>query len=60
LPRVRAHVLQITPRCGAQLPRPRPDPTWGLHLLDANVVLGNLVNIVNFETQNWLDERYSH
>ena len=55
-----AHVLQITPRCGAQLPRPRPDPTWGLHLLDANVVLGNLVNIVNFETQNWLDERYSH
>lgn len=55
-----AHVLQITPRGGAQLPRPSPDPTWGLHLLDANVVLGNLVNIVNFETQNWLDERYSH
>jgi hypothetical protein len=55
-----AHVLQITPRDGAQLPTPSPDPTWGLHLLDANVELGNLVSVVNSETQNWLDVRYSH
>jgi hypothetical protein len=55
-----AHVLQITPRDGAQLPTPSPDPTWGLHLLDANIELGNLVSIVDLQTQNWLDERYSH
>jgi hypothetical protein len=55
-----AHVLQITPRDGAQRPTPSPDPTWGLHLLDANVELGNLVSVVNAQTQNWLDQRYSH
>jgi hypothetical protein len=55
-----AHVLQITPRDGAQLPTPSPDATWGLHLLDANVELGNLVDVVDQETQNWIDERSSH
>jgi Protein of unknown function (DUF3089) len=55
-----AHVLEISPRDGAQLPTPSPDPTWGLHLLDANIELGNLVSVVNTQTQNWLDERYSH
>jgi hypothetical protein len=55
-----AHVLQIAPRGGAQLPTPSPDPTWGLHLLDANIELGNLVDVVDQETQNWLDQRYSH
>jgi hypothetical protein len=41
-----AHVLEITPRDGAQIPRPSPNPEWGLHLLDANVALGNLIGIV--------------
>lgn len=41
-----AHVLQITPLAGAQTPTPSPDPTWGLHLLDANVALGDLLTVV--------------
>jgi hypothetical protein len=44
-----ANVLQITPKHGAQTPHPSPDATWGLHLLDANVALGNLVDLVRSE-----------
>jgi hypothetical protein len=55
-----AHVLQITPRDGAQLPTPSPDPTWGLHLLDANVELGNLVSVVRSQAENWIDLETSH
>jgi hypothetical protein len=44
-----AHVLQITPLPGAQTPTPSPDPNWGLHLLDANVELGNLVKLVHVQ-----------
>jgi hypothetical protein len=28
---------------------PSPDPTWGLHLLDANVAQGDLVSLVASE-----------
>jgi hypothetical protein len=42
-------VLQISPRRGAQVATPSPDPTWGLHLVDANVALGNLLTIVRNE-----------
>ena len=45
-----AHVLQITHQGGAQTPTPSPDPTWGLHLVDANIGLGNLLSIVNTES----------
>jgi len=41
-----AHVLQITPVGGAPLLHPVPDATWGLHLVDANIALGNLVSVV--------------
>ncbi len=44
-----AHVLQISPLRGATKPHPSPDPTWGLHLLDANIALGNLISIVHTE-----------
>ena len=44
-----ASVLQITPRDGAPLPHPSPDATWGLHLMDANIGLGNLLDIVKSE-----------
>ncbi len=46
-----AHVLEITARNGAQTPTPAPTPEWGLHLLDANVALGNLVSIVHSESK---------
>jgi hypothetical protein len=41
-----ATVLEITPRDGAPTPNPSPTPGWGLHLLDANIALGNLIGIV--------------
>ena len=36
--------LQVTAaaRRGAARPAPRPERRWGLHLLDANIDLGNL------------------
>ncbi len=42
-----AHVLEITPRSGAPLIHPSPDATWGLHLVDANIALGNLIGVVH-------------
>jgi hypothetical protein len=41
-----AHVLQVTPRAGAPVLTPVPAPTWGLHLVDANLALGQLDAIV--------------
>jgi hypothetical protein len=48
-----ANVLQITPLRGAQKPHPSPDPTWGLHLLDAQIELGNLINMVKTEAATY-------
>jgi Protein of unknown function (DUF3089) len=44
-----ANVLLISPLDGAQNPHPSPTPQWGLHLLDANIALGNLVNVAKSE-----------
>ena len=41
-----AHVLHITDGPGAAHLHAIPDATWGLHLADANIALGNLVSIV--------------
>lgn len=41
-----AHVLQIASLGGAPTLNPVPAPTWGLHLVDANIGLGNLGNLV--------------
>jgi hypothetical protein len=55
-----ADVLQVTALPGAQLPAESLGPVWGLHLLDANVELGNLVSVVADQANNWLDLRYGH
>ena len=44
-------VLRITPLDGAPTPSPSPIPGWGLHLLDGQIGLGNLVGIVHSEAQ---------
>jgi DUF3089 family protein len=44
-----ANVLQIVPVGGAQTIHPSPDSTWGLHLADANIALGNLTALVQTE-----------
>jgi hypothetical protein len=41
-----AHVLKITPLPGAPALKALPDATWGLHLVDANIALGNLTRVV--------------
>ncbi len=40
-----ANVLMVAPRPGAPALHALPDPSWGLHLADANIALGNLVAV---------------
>jgi hypothetical protein len=49
-----ANVLQITPLGGFPTLHPVPDPTWGLHLVDANIALGNLVKLVHRQAHHWV------
>jgi hypothetical protein len=49
-----AHVLQITPRSGAPQLHALPDATWGLHLADANIALGQLTDIVRSQAAAYL------
>jgi hypothetical protein len=41
-----SNTLQITALGGARVLTPSPDATWGLHLSDANLALGNLTDLV--------------
>ena len=41
-----ASVLQVRPLGDAFTTTPIPDATWGVHLIDANVALGDLANLV--------------
>ncbi len=49
-----ATVLMISPLRGAPLPTPSPVAVWGLHLLDAQIALGNLVSDVKTEAAAFL------
>jgi Protein of unknown function (DUF3089) len=55
-----ADVLRVTALRGAQVPKPSPDPTWGLHLLDANLELGNLISVVDVEAHDWWKAEVGH
>ncbi len=44
-----ANVLQLRPVGGARTLPETLGPTWGLHTLDANIALGNLISIVKLE-----------
>jgi hypothetical protein len=52
-----ANVLQVTPQAGAPTPKPSPDPTWGLHLMDGSIALGNLVGVLRLQEQAYLKRR---
>ena len=41
-----AHVLQVTAQPGASNLNAFPDASWGLHLLDATIALGNMTDVV--------------
>jgi hypothetical protein len=49
-----ADVLQVKSRNGAPVLTPLPDPTWGLHLTDANLPLGNLADLVRAQARNYV------
>jgi hypothetical protein len=49
-----AHVLQISAVGGAPTLHAVPDATWGLHLVDANIALGNLTADVSRQAKAWL------
>jgi hypothetical protein len=52
-----ANVLQITALHEAQVATPSPSATWGLHLLDGNIALGNLLEIVSSESSAFAGHR---
>jgi hypothetical protein len=52
-----ANVLMISPIGAARTLTPVPDATWGLHLADGNIALGNLVDDVRAETKAYLKQR---
>ena len=49
-----ADVLQISGVAGAPTLHAIPDATWGLHLTDANIALGNLTDDTAREAKAWL------
>jgi DUF3089 family protein len=53
-----ANVLQITAAPGAPQLHPVPDPTWGLHLVDANIALGDLTRMVHDEARAFVARRH--
>ena len=52
-----ANVLMVTPQPGTPAPTASPTPQWGLHLIDANVALGNLVRLVRSQAAAYLHAR---
>jgi hypothetical protein len=52
-----ANVLQVTSRGGAPVLRTLPDPTWGLHLADVNIALGDLAELARAQAEAWLERR---
>jgi hypothetical protein len=52
-----AKVLQIQRSGAAPALRAIPNATWGLHLTDANIALGNLVGMVRHEIKRYVARR---
>jgi Protein of unknown function (DUF3089) len=48
-----ANVLMISPVANARTLSPSPDSTWGVHLVDVNIALGNLVTIAGDQARAW-------
>ncbi|MEK6251450.1 MAG: DUF3089 domain-containing protein [Actinomycetota bacterium] len=55
-----ANVLQITGVPGAPHLNAIPDASWGLHLVDANIALGNLVDVVDEQADAFVKENKPH
>ncbi len=48
-----ANVLQVTRAPGARRFQPVPDASWGLHLIDMPVEMGNLVSLSEYQAASW-------
>jgi hypothetical protein len=55
-----ANVLEVTAVNGAQTPHPSPDASWGLHLLDGSIALGNLIEMVNKQAKAFVASHARH
>jgi hypothetical protein len=53
-----ANVLRISPLGGAPALTPVPDATWGLHLLDATIALGDLSDLVRSQASAWAKKHH--
>lgn len=52
-----AHVLLVHGIANARKLDPSPDDTWGLHLVDVNIALGDLMRVVRAQAASWT-QRY--
>jgi hypothetical protein len=52
-----AHVLMLRPIAGARKMNGAPDDTWGQHLADVNIGLGDLIDVVRSQTRTHLRAR---
>ena len=52
-----ADALSIRSLGGAPVFNPSPTPRWGLHLVDANIALGQLVADLRGQAATWLARR---
>jgi hypothetical protein len=50
-----ASVLKVDSLDGARAPTPTPDPTWGYHLGDVNLALGNLTTLARTQARSYRD-----
>jgi hypothetical protein len=50
----------LSPIDGARMLNPSPDDTWGTHLVDVNIALGNLTSIVGAQSRAWVAARGPH
>lgn len=55
-----ANVLMVSPVGSARTLLPVPDDTWGLHLADGNIALGDLVSLVGAQSKAYLAARAKH
>jgi hypothetical protein len=43
--------VKVTSEPGTPTPKPSPDASWGLHLLDANIAQGDLLALIRAQTK---------
>jgi hypothetical protein len=50
-----ASFLKVDSLDGARAPTPTPDPTWGYHLGDVNLAMGNLTTLAGKQARSYAD-----